>query len=116
MTISNIKLHPSIWDSVSDEDKDKVIKILKTTSALSQDGTITTDSNEPISSQGFGDWIKDVKDNIGDVIRAKATCQIGCDIVAAAAASACTASTAGVGLAACLAAAGAAQQVCRDQC
>jgi hypothetical protein len=101
-----IKINADVWSPLSAKEKSKVTEILKNTSLIEEEDEIVGDNSVPVAAQGFLDNFKP----------SKQICKIGCETAATAAAAACTAGTSGIGLAACLAAAAAAREVCLDQC
>lgn len=93
------------WNNLSKDDQDKITDGLRQTRVLGSSDTIS-DSGAPTPAAHLQpQW------NPGEDL-----CKIACDATAAAAAAWCTANTAGLGLAACLAAAERARELCRDQC
>ncbi|MFN5516207.1 MAG: hypothetical protein ACK5CA_16070 [Cyanobacteriota bacterium] len=111
-----IAIDASLFSAISDEEKTKIEGILKNTTLLAKDGKfegeagLMADAQSMIADpQGFGDFFEDLIDNLD-------ACKIGCDVAASAAAAACTAGTAGVGLAACLAGVEVARNACRSAC
>ena len=106
--MADIKVNKQQWDSLSEEDQRAITEGLRSTGGLSIGDQIVGDPNvkpfdENTQLQPMWNPIKDL-------------CKSACDIAAGSAVAWCTANTAGVGLAACLAAAEAARQECRNRC
>lgn len=106
--MADVKINAQQWNSVSKEEQQRIENALRETGALKAGDRIVGAEDVPpftADTELAPMWnpIKDV-------------CKVACDSAAAAAVAWCTANTAGVGLAACVAAAEAARQVCRDRC
>jgi hypothetical protein len=95
------------WDAISKDEQEKITNGLRSCGSLKPGDNIVSgstksfDPDSPISIQ----W-----DPIGDI------CRIGCDTAAGTALVWCDANTAGLGLIACVAAAEAIRQSCRNGC
>jgi len=106
--MADVKVNKGQWDAVSSADQKAIIDGLRKTGALQSGDRIVTDPNvapfdENTQMEPMWNPIKDL-------------CKVACDTAAAAGVAWCTANTAGVALAACIAAAEAARNVCRDRC
>jgi hypothetical protein len=110
-----IAIDADLFSAISDEEKEKITTILKDANVLTQDGTFEGGGDVIASAEAV---IADPESLIGDFFKKnqRNLCRAGCDIAAASAAAACTAGTAGIGLAACLAATEVARNACRDAC
>jgi hypothetical protein len=106
--MADIKVNKAQWDSVTDDDKKKIIDGLRTTGALKDGDKITGDANTAAFTKDTN--LHPLWNPLKDV------CKAACDSAAVAAVAWCTANTAGVGLVACLAAAEAARQECHRKC
>ena len=116
--MATIKVNLNIWDKASEDEKAEVLYHLKKHNVLKEEDEIVgdpdtkaPDANTPLYSATFGDVMleKGMKWNpLRDI------CKAACDVAAATATAACTAS--GPGLAACLIAIAAARSACRDAC
>lgn len=101
-------------EQLSQEDQDRIIMILRGAKLLEEDENLEVLANQPPPEQL--DFFDDVGDFIDDINPVKVICQTACDALAVTAAGACSGSTVGVGLAACLAAAETGRQYCRSRC
>ncbi len=106
--MADISVNSAQWEALSAEEQKKITMGLQSTGAMKADDRIVGDPNvapftEDTELAPMWNPLKDL-------------CKAGCDVAAATAAAWCTANTAGVGLVACLAAAEAARNVCRDRC
>jgi hypothetical protein len=106
--MSEIKVNRAQWDAVAAGDQRKIVEGLKTAGALKPADVVIADSGVPAFTrdtvmQPMWNPIKDL-------------CKAGCDVAAAAAFAWCTANTAGVGLAACMAVANGAREACHRAC
>lgn len=106
--MANIKVNDGQWNALSTDEQNAIIEGLITTKALEVGDKIVPDPNvQPFTEATI---MEPMWNPLNDL------CKAGCDIAAAAAAAWCTANTAGIATAACLAAAEAARQACRDRC
>ncbi len=96
----NISINDGVWNSVSAEEKIKIIEHLIKHKVLNPGDSITGNA----AAAGFFD----------DINPGKILCQIGCDAAAAAAVSALTLT--GPALAAAIAAIAVARDACRNSC
>jgi hypothetical protein len=106
--VAQITLNKAQWDAVPPEEQQRIIAGLKTTGALQQDDNIDVSAEAPMFTENS--VIEPMWNPIKDL------CKVACDTAAAAGVAWCTANTAGIGLAACVAAAEAARRACRDRC
>ncbi len=106
--MTDIKVNKYQWDSVSEADKEKITSGLRASGALGATDRIVGDPGVP---EFTAETLLEPQWN-----PLKDLCKAACDTAAAAAVAWCTANTAGVATAACIAAAEAARQVCRDRC
>jgi len=106
--MAEIKINENQWNAVSADEQRKIIDGLRSTGALQPDDVIVGDPSVPEITEEtvFAPMWNPLKD----------LCKAGCDIAAAAALAWCTANTAGVGLAACIAAAELARAECKRRC
>jgi hypothetical protein len=109
-----VVIDASLFKAISPDEQAKITSILKDTKLLSKDGVFGDDSSDIVDAEAAS-VIADPQNFIKDLTKKFSLCKTGCD-VAAAAAAACTAGTAGIGLAACLAATEVARNACRDAC
>jgi hypothetical protein len=106
--MAEVKVNEGQWNSLPEDEQNRIREALVGTGAMRSEDVIVGDPNVP---EFTGDTVMEPMWNpIKDI------CKAGCDIAAASAAAWCTANTAGLGLAACLAAAEAAREACRGRC
>lgn len=106
--MADILVNSEQWNSISEEERKRITEGLRKVGALRAEDQVKGDPavapfDENTQFTPMWNPIKDV-------------CKALCDTAAAAGVAWCTANTAGIGLAACLAAAEVARQGCRDRC
>ncbi len=109
--MAEIKVNKGQWEEVDEETRHKILEGLRKVGALRNDETIVAAADAPafnlnsntLASLKVGDFVQ-LRDPFRDA---------ACDIAAAGALAWCTANTAGVGYAACVAAAEAARNACK---
>lgn len=101
--MADVKIDKSKWDALSDEEKRKI------TDGLIKAGTLKSGDNI-VGDAVVGTSVQPAWDPVGDI------CRGACDVAAGVGAAWCTANTVGVGLIACLAAAEAVRNECRNHC
>jgi len=113
----NIKVNAGQWQSLSTDDRDRVTNILTMTGLLKQGSAITPDATAPQAAViPAGGVVGGAAPQLFGINIPNPFCKAACDIAQAAAVAACTAGTAGIGLAVCLAAAQVAGDACRNSC
>lgn len=108
--MKEIRISDGLWSEVDKSEQEKILKIIKE-SGFFEDGVnvkIVGDTNISAEDKVTLNIEVDRNEWFG--------CKIVCDTAAAAAAAACTTVSSGVGVAACIAAANAAREECRDRC
>jgi hypothetical protein len=111
-----VKIDAEIWSPLSADEQNKIVEILKDSNLLDEDDSIEVSSSPVlIDAQTV---VADPQSWVSDWWRRnkKTICRASCDTAAAAAAAGCSTITSGLGVAACLAAAEAARQACKDAC
>ena len=106
--MAEIKINEDQWNAVSDDEKVKILDGLRSTGALSDDDVIVGDPN--VSELTADTVLEPMWNPLKDI------CKAVCDVAAGAALAWCTANTAGVGFAACVAAAEVARGECKRRC
>ncbi|MEI2781259.1 MAG: hypothetical protein V9H25_08325 [Candidatus Competibacter sp.] len=106
--MADILVNKQQWDSLSEEEQNKIVKGLSGTGAIKIGDRVIGDPNVPPFDENT--QLEPMWNPIKDL------CKAACDAAAAAGAAWCTANTAGVVLAACLAATEAARRECRNRC
>ena len=106
--MANILVNKQQWDSLSEEEQNKIVKGLSSTGAIKIDDQIVGDPNTPPFDENT--QFKPMWNPIQDL------CKTACDTVAAAGVAWCIANTSGPVLAACLAATEAIRRECRNHC
>ncbi|AZY96048.1 hypothetical protein EOJ32_19855 (plasmid) [Paracoccus sp. Arc7-R13] len=106
--MADILVNSEQWNSISEKEKEKITEGLRQVGALRSEDQVKGDPavvpfDENTQLAPMWNPIKDI-------------CKALCDTTAAAGAAWCTANTAGVGLAVCLAAAEVARHECRNRC
>ena len=104
--MSDIKVNKSDWEGASPDEQKAILEGLIQTGALKPGDRILGDTAISSTDNRVGERWNPIKDG----------CKALCDIAAGTGAAWCTANTVGLGLAACLAAAGAVREKCRDGC
>lgn len=102
--MSDIKVNAEDWSKLSEEDQDKILKIMRETTLLEEDEAIIPDKGTPSVAPGL-------LPNPG-----KKFCEIACTTAEVAAIAACGTLSGGVAIALCIAAAQIAANECRDAC
>ena len=106
--MAEILVNKGQWDAVSSEERSRITEALRSSGAIREEDSI-------VGSPDVEAFTEDTQmEPMWNPIREP--CKAACDVAATAAAGWCTANTAGVGLAACLAAAEAARRECRKRC
>lgn len=106
--MTDILVNNQQWDSLSKDEQKEIVKGLRSTGAIKIGDRIVGDPNVPPFDKNT--QLEPMWNPIEDL------CKAACDVAAASGAAWCTANTAGVALAACLAAAEAARRECRNRC
>lgn len=106
--MADLKINKQQWDALSSEDQKAITDGLRSTGGLKIGDRIVGDPNVPLFDENTK--LEPLWNPIQDL------CKAACDAAAVSAVAWCTANTAGIGLAACLAAAEAARQECRNRC
>lgn len=107
--MAKIKISEETWSQVHEDEKKKIHNILIEAGSIDKGDEIVGDTVIPAHKED--EDIMTISWN-----PKRDFCKSKCNVLAAAAAAACTAGTEGIGLAACLAAADAAKDLCRDRC
>ncbi|MEB9613445.1 hypothetical protein P4J23_25980 [Bacillus cereus] len=107
--MAKIKISKETWSKVHEDEKKKIYNILIEAGSIDKEDEIVGDTAIPAHKED--EDIMTISWN-----PKKDLCKVACNVAAATAAAACTAGTEGIGLAACLAAANAAKDLCRDRC
>ncbi|MEH6847837.1 MULTISPECIES: hypothetical protein [Bacillus cereus group] len=107
--MAKIKISEETWSQVHEDEKKKIHNILIEAGSIDKEDKIVGDTAIPAHKED--EDIMTISWNLK-----KDLCKATCDVIAATAAAACTAGTEGFGLVACLAAADAAKDLCRDRC
>ena len=104
MPCIRIAIDADLFSAISPAEKETITAILKETNVLTQDGTFEGEGEVIANAQAV---IADPQSALSRLLKRQKRnlCRTGCDVAASAAAVACTAGTAGVGLVACLTAA-----------
>ena len=106
--MADILVNKQQWDSLSQDEQSEIVKGLRTTGAVKIGDRIVGDPN--VKPFDENTQLEPMWNPL------KSICKAACDATAAAGVAWCTANTAGIGLAVCLAAAEAARQECRRRC
>lgn len=106
--MANIAVNKEQFDSISNEEKEKIKKGLVDIGSLREEDEIVGDSS--VATFDENTQLEPLFNPIKDI------CKAACDVAAASAGAWCTANTAGAGLAVCLAAAESARRECRNRC
>ena len=109
-----IRINQTQWNSVAEPEQRKIMKGLRKVGAIGAKDTIVGDASVAritLSKVKASKSIITPMDGVGQTV-----CKIACAAAAAAGAAWCTVNTAGIGLAACLAVAGAAKEACDKAC
>lgn len=106
--MTDILVNKGQWDSLSKEDQDKIAKGLLDSGAIRDIDQIIGDASIPPIDENT--QLQPLWNPLKDL------CKAACDVAAGAALAWCTANTAGVGLAVCIAAAEAARNECKNRC
>jgi hypothetical protein len=106
--MADVKINQQQWDALSQAERETITKGLRGTGALKIGDSIVGDPSVPQFDENT--QLEPMWNPL------KGVCKAACDVAAATGAAWCTANTLGVGLVACLAAAEAARQLCRDRC
>jgi len=106
--MANIIVNENQWNSITEDEQRKIIDGLRENGALQSKDNIVANPSAPeiTSDTEFEPMWNPIKD----------ICKAICDTTAAAGVAWCTANTAGLGLAACIAVAEGARQECRKRC
>jgi hypothetical protein len=106
--MTEIKINASQWNAISDDEKNKIIEGLRSTGALQAEDVIIGDESVPeLTAETV---LQPMWNPLKDICKAK------CDLDALAALAWCTANTAGLGLAVCLALAEEKRKKCKENC
>ncbi|QWG70251.1 hypothetical protein EXW32_28125 (plasmid) [Bacillus mycoides] len=108
--MAKIKISEETWSQVHEDEKKKIHNILIEAGSIDKGDEIVGDTVIPAHKED--EDIMTISWNIKKLHPPKDICKAACNVAAAA----CTAGTEGIGLAACLAAANAAKDLCRDRC
>ncbi|MGZ3218580.1 hypothetical protein [Paracoccus sp. T5] len=106
--MTDIPVNEAQWNAIAAAEQQKIEEGLRQTGAIKDGDRIVPDPNAP---EMTADTTLDPMWN-----PLKDACKFACGVAAAAAAAWCTANTAGIGLAACMAAAESARRICEDRC
>lgn len=106
--MATISVNQKQWDAVDDAEKKRITEALIENGALQPGDQVVGDPNEPPFDENTK--MEPMWNPIKDV------CKALCDTAAAGAVAWCTANTAGVAFAACVAAAESARRECRRKC
>ena len=106
--MADVAVNQTQWNAVSASDQTRIVNGLRQSGALKSNDRIVGDPNAPELTAST--TLQPLWNPLDDL------CKVACDVAAAAGLAWCTANTAGVGLAACIAAAEAARNLCKDQC
>ncbi|TBW46844.1 hypothetical protein EZI54_23105 [Marinobacter halodurans] len=106
--MTDIAVNDKQWDAIDDSEKKRITDALIQNGALSPGDRIVGDPNQPPFDENTK--MEPMWNPIKDI------CKAVCDTTAAGAIAWCTANTAGVALAACVAAAEAARRECKRRC
>jgi hypothetical protein len=106
--MAQIRVNKQQWEELSAADQQKIVDGLRGTGALKDGDTIIGDEDTPAFDENS--TLEPMWNPIKDI------CKALCDTAAASAMAWCTANTAGIGLAACIAAAESARKECKKRC
>lgn len=106
--MANVKVNQQQWNSISVTDQEAIINGLRKTGALKVEDSIVGDPTVPLHDEHTHLELK--WNPLNDL------CKIACDTAAGAGFAWCAANTAGIATAACMAAAEAARNECRNHC
>ena len=106
--MADILVNEGQWKSLSKDEQDNITKGLRSTGAMKTGDQIVGSAASPVFDKNTK--MEPLWNPIEDL------CKAACDVAAGAGAAWCTANTAGIALAACLAASEAARRECRKHC
>lgn len=106
--MADIKVNKDQWGALGEDEQQKITKGLKGCGVIQESDTIV--GSEQISPFDKQTQLEPMWNPLQDL------CKSACDVAAGGALAWCTANTVGIGLAACLAAAEAARQECKNHC
>jgi len=106
--MSEIKINATQWNAVSPEDQQKITEGLREAGSLRPEDVIVGDATIPEFTKST--QLEVMWNPLEDI------CKAACDVAAGTALAWCTANTAGIGLAACIAAAEVARKECKKRC
>ena len=106
--MAEVRVNEAQWNAVPEGERKRIVDGLRQSGALQPGDTVVADASAPemTADTPFEPMWNPLKD----------VCKAGCDVVATTAMAWCTANTAGLGTVACIAAAEAARNACKDRC
>jgi hypothetical protein len=106
--MAEIRINEGQWAAISEEERSHIVDGLRKSGALQPEDIVVGDPS--VAEMTADTPLEPMWNPLEDI------CKAACDVAAGTALGWCTLNTAGLGLVACIAAAEAARNACRDRC